>query len=118
VRAIEHGLRFGAHGLPLMGCGDWNDGMNRVGEPGAGESVWLAFFLYDVLTQFAELAARAAIPRLPTAASLRGGAAAAEHRAACLGRRMVPARLLRRRQPLGSATNPECQIDSLPRAGR
>ena len=56
VRAIEHGLRFGEHGLPLMGCGDWNDGMNLVGEEGKGESVWLAFFLYDVLTQFAELA--------------------------------------------------------------
>ena len=56
VRAIEHGLRFGAHGLPLMGCGDWNDGMNLVGADGKGESVWLAFFLYDVLTQFAELA--------------------------------------------------------------
>ena len=45
----SNGLRFGAHGLPLMGCGDWNDGMNLVGEHGKGESVWLAFFLYDVL---------------------------------------------------------------------
>jgi cellobiose phosphorylase len=56
VRAIEHGLKFGAHGLPLMGSGDWNDGMNLVGIEGRGESVWLAFFLYDVLTRFAELA--------------------------------------------------------------
>ena len=56
VRAIEHGLKFGEHGLPLMGSGDWNDGMNLVGKEGRGESVWLAFFLYDVLTQFAELA--------------------------------------------------------------
>src|SRR5207237_1526250 len=56
VRAIEHGLRFGEHGLPLMGSGDWNDGMNLVGKEGRGESVWLAFFLYDVLRQFAELA--------------------------------------------------------------
>ena len=46
VRAIVNGLRFGEHGLPLMGCGDWNDGMNLVGEHGKGESVWLAFFLY------------------------------------------------------------------------
>ncbi len=59
VRAIEHGLTFGEHGLPLMGCGDWNDGMNLVGIQGRGESVWLAFFLYDVLTQFAELARNA-----------------------------------------------------------
>jgi cyclic beta-1,2-glucan synthetase len=64
VRAIEHGLKFGAHGLPLMGCGDWNDGMNRVGQEGRGESVWLAFFLYDVLTQFAELARARGRPRL------------------------------------------------------
>ena len=55
-RAIDYGIKFGAHGLPLMGCGDWNDGMNMVGEKGKGESVWLAFFLCDVLTQFAELA--------------------------------------------------------------
>ena len=58
VRAIDNGLRFGAHGLPLMGCGDWNDGMNLVGQHGKGESVWLAFFLYDVLMQFVELARR------------------------------------------------------------
>ena len=56
VRAIEHGLKFGVHGLPLMGSGDWNDGMNLVGIEGRGESVWLAFFLYDVLTRFVELA--------------------------------------------------------------
>ncbi|WP_213767690.1 glucoamylase family protein [Caballeronia sp. dw_19] len=55
-RAIEHGLTRGAHGLPLIGCGDWNDGMNRVGEQGRGESVWLGFFLYDVLLKFAETA--------------------------------------------------------------
>ncbi|MGI8967019.1 MAG: GH36-type glycosyl hydrolase domain-containing protein, partial [Limisphaerales bacterium] len=58
VRSINHGLKFGEHGLPLMGCGDWNDGMNLVGRHGQGESVWLAFFLYDVLNQFAELARR------------------------------------------------------------
>src|SRR6202012_589484 len=56
VRAVKNGLRFGDRGLPLMGCGDWNDGMNLVGEHGKGQSVWLAFFLYDVLTRFAPLA--------------------------------------------------------------
>ena len=56
VRAIEHGLRFGAHRLPLMGTGDWNDGMNLVGASGQGESVWLGFFLCAVLTQFSTLA--------------------------------------------------------------
>jgi len=56
VRAIDHGLRFGEHGLPLMGSGDWNDGMNLVGIGGKGESVWLGFFLSEVLRQFAPLA--------------------------------------------------------------
>ena len=53
VRAIRLGLRYGSHGLPLMGSGDWNDGMNLVGAGGKGESVWLAFFLVAVLTRFA-----------------------------------------------------------------
>jgi len=56
VRAVERALRFGVHGLPLIGGGDWNDGMNLVGAEGRGESVWLAFFLYEVLNRFAELA--------------------------------------------------------------
>jgi cellobiose phosphorylase len=54
--AVEYGLRFGQHGLPLMGSGDWNDGMNRVGHAGRGESVWLGFFLAHVLREFAPLA--------------------------------------------------------------
>jgi cellobiose phosphorylase len=55
-RAILHGLRFGEHGLPLIGSGDWNDGMNMVGIHGHGESVWLGFFLYDVLKRFIPIA--------------------------------------------------------------
>ena len=58
VRAIEHGLRYGEHGLPLMGSGDWNDGMNLVGIHGRGESVWLGFFLHEVLMRFAAMAQR------------------------------------------------------------
>lgn len=58
VRAILHGLQFGVHGLPLMGSGDWNDGMNLVGAKGLGESVWLGFFMYKVLQDFAVLAER------------------------------------------------------------
>ncbi len=56
VRAIKRSLDFGVHGLPLIGSGDWNDGMDRVGLHGKGESVWLAFFLYDTLTGFAPVA--------------------------------------------------------------
>ena len=55
LRALDHGLKFGVHGLPLIGCGDWNDGMNLIGQQGKGESVWLAFFLHDVLAQFIAL---------------------------------------------------------------
>jgi cellobiose phosphorylase len=47
VRATQHGLRFGAHGLPLIGSCEWNDGMNLVGKEGRGENVWLAFLFYD-----------------------------------------------------------------------
>ncbi len=55
LRAIERGTTAGAHGLPLFGTGDWNDGMNRVGQGGRGESTWLGFFLHGVLTEFAVL---------------------------------------------------------------
>ncbi|PBI77847.1 cyclic beta 1-2 glucan synthetase [Rahnella victoriana] len=56
IRALKHGLRMGEHGLPLMGAGDWNDGMNLVGLGGRGESVWLGFFLFDVLQRYGALA--------------------------------------------------------------
>ncbi|MEO7176606.1 MAG: glucoamylase family protein, partial [Saprospiraceae bacterium] len=56
VKAIEHGMRYGVHGLPLMGAGDWNDGMDRVGIEGKGESVWLAFFYFYVIKQFMRVA--------------------------------------------------------------
>jgi cellobiose phosphorylase len=113
VRAIKHGLRFGAHQLPLMGCGDWNDGMNLVGRDGKGESVWLAWFLYENLQLFVGLARG------------RNDEAFAE---VCAGQ----AELLRNHieinawdgawyrrayfddgTPLGSSGNDECQIDSI-----
>src|SRR5215203_1870949 len=56
VRAIQYSFRFGEHGLPLIGAGDWNDGMDQVGNKGRGESIWLAFFLYDVLIKFSTVA--------------------------------------------------------------
>jgi cyclic beta-1,2-glucan synthetase len=58
VRAIEKSLTAGAHGLPLIGSCDWNDGMNRVGREGRGESVWLGWFLSQVLAEFADVAER------------------------------------------------------------
>ncbi|HUO10628.1 MAG TPA: glucoamylase family protein [Phycisphaerae bacterium] len=116
VRAIENGLKVGSHGLPLIGCGDWNDGMNLIGEHGRGESVWLAFFLHDVLSQFAELARRhgdnAFADRCVShAAKLQDN----------IERHAWDGHWYRRAyfdngEPLGSAANPECQIDSLPQS--
>ena len=56
ARALDQSLQLGAHGLPLIGTGDWNDGLNRVGELGRGESIWLGWFLYATLHRFAPLA--------------------------------------------------------------
>jgi cyclic beta-1,2-glucan synthetase len=116
VRAIHHGLSFGSHGLPLMGSGDWNDGMNLVGALGKGESVWLAFFLHDVLVQFAELAGRrgdTGFAGTCTAEAARLRANIEEH--------AWDGGWYRRAYfddgtPLGSAGSPECQIDSLPQS--
>ncbi|HEY6510166.1 MAG TPA: protein ndvB, partial [Vicinamibacterales bacterium] len=58
IRAIDHAMKYGAHGLPLIGSGDWNDGMNRVGHAGRGESVWLGWFLVTVLNDFAPVCDR------------------------------------------------------------
>jgi cellobiose phosphorylase len=116
VRAIEHGLKFGEHGLPLIGSGDWNDGMNKVGKEGRGESVWLAFFLYDVLMQFAELArARQEIVFadrcLAQAQQLQQNIEAHAWDGQWYRRAYFD-----NGEPLGSQTNPECQIDSLPQS--
>ncbi len=56
VRAIKNGFQYGEKGLPLIGAGDWNDGLDRVGDKGKGESVWMAFFFYGILIRFAEVA--------------------------------------------------------------
>ncbi len=116
IRALEHGYKLGAHGLPLMGTGDWNDGMNKVGARGKGESVWNGWFFITVLNAFAELSGR------------RGDAA----RVAWCRERVEGLRVAleahawdgawyRRAyfddgSPLGSAQNDECQIDAIPQA--
>ena len=113
VRAIQRSLRFGAHGLPLMGSGDWNDGMDLVGLGGQGESVWLAFFLHTVLRCFAPVARG----RGDTGFAARCETAALEL-AASIEAHGWDGEWYRRAYfddgtPLGSASNPECQIDSL-----
>jgi cyclic beta-1,2-glucan synthetase len=113
VRAIEHGLTQGAHGLPLIGCGDWNDGMNRVGAQGRGESVWLGFFLYDVLLKFAETAQ--AHDDTVFASRCQGHAVVLRTNLEAHG---WDGEWYRRAYfddgtPLGSAGNEECRIDSI-----
>ncbi len=113
VRAIKHGLRFGEHQLPLMGCGDWNDGMNLVGHAGKGESVWLAWFLYHTLQQFTGLALARHDTELVEICTEQ----------AALLRNHIEANAwdgdwYRRAwfddgTPLGSAENEECRIDAI-----
>jgi cyclic beta-1,2-glucan synthetase len=114
VRSIENGLRFGSHGLPLMGTGDWNDGMNRVGAGGKGETVWGGWFLVVILGRFAGMAESRGdherAHRYRTEADKL-------HKA--IEEQAWDGRWYRRAyfddgSPLGSAANAECQIDSLP----
>ncbi len=113
VRAIENGLRFGTHGLPLMGCGDWNDGMNLVGQHGKGESVWLAFFLYDVLLQFVELARRRDDISTVDKFTLEAGRLRGNIQEHGWDGEWYRRAYFDNGTPLGSAANTECQIDSI-----
>jgi cyclic beta-1,2-glucan synthetase len=113
ARALDQSLAVGGHGLPLMGTGDWNDGMNRVGEGGKGESVWLGWLLYATLSVFAPLAdARGELRR---ANAWRANAIALQ---TSLEREAWDGQWYRRGwfddgTPLGSAANAECRIDSI-----
>jgi cellobiose phosphorylase len=113
VRAILRGLRLGEHGLPLIGSGDWNDGMNMVGHEGKGESVWLAFFMCEVLIRFSEIA------------RLRGDMdfskqceSEVENLRRSIEQHGWDGEWYRRAYfddgtPIGSAESPECRIDSI-----
>lgn len=116
VRSIDRSFALGSHGLPLIGCGDWNDGMNWIGKEGRGESVWLAFFLCDVLTRFAPLAesrndhafakrCRTHVKQLQQNIEKNAWDGDWYHRA-----------YFDNGDPLGSRSNLECKIDSLPQS--
>ena len=113
ARALDRTLSCGLHGLPLIGTGDWNDGMNKVGEEGKGESVWLGWFLHATLSRFASLA---------------NGRGEKDRAAAWLQHAEVLRQALEREAwdggwylrgyyddgaPLGSASSDECRIDSI-----
>ena len=113
ARALDCSLEVGSHGLPLMGTGDWNDGMNRVGQNGKGESIWLGWFLHTTLWEFAKVAdARGEHDRAETwrlhvsalkAALERDGWDGGWYRRAYCDDGT----------PLGSSMNTECRIDSI-----
>ena len=113
IRAIERGLRFGEHGLPLIGSGDWNDGFSRIGPKGKGESVWLGWFLYLTLTRFASLC--------DLRQDMERGARyrqIAEELQQAIERHGWDGGWYRRAYfddgtPLGSSQNSECQIDAI-----
>jgi cellobiose phosphorylase len=116
VRALERGYRLGSHGLPLMGTGDWNDGMNKVGARGKGESVWNGWFFLTVLNSFAKLAEqRGDTGRakwcLERAEDLRAALEAKAWDGAWYRRAYFDDGT-----PLGSARNDECQIDAIAQA--
>jgi cyclic beta-1,2-glucan synthetase len=113
VRALDSSLVIGSHGLPLFGTGDWNDGMNRVGVGGQGESVWLGWFLHSALSRFAPLA------------ELKGDSDKAAHwrkhafaLQQAIEREAWDGDWYRRGYfddgtPLGSVSSEECRIDSI-----
>jgi cellobiose phosphorylase len=113
LRAIDRSLQFGLHGLPLMGCGDWNDGMNLVGQHGKGESVWLAFFLYDVMNQFAILARQRNDIGTADRLELEAGRLRGNIEQSAWDGLWYRRAYFDDGTPLGSSENMECQIDSI-----
>ena len=115
-RALDRSLTTGAHGLPLMGTGDWNDGMNRVGREGRGESVWMGFFLYEIIEDFLPLCEQRG-----DTARVQSYSAYRDHLRAPLNDAGWDGEWYRRAYyddgtPLGSKQNDECRIDALAQA--
>jgi cellobiose phosphorylase len=116
VRALERGFNLGQHGLPLIGTGDWNDGMNKVGAEGKGESVWNGWFFLTVLGAFEATASSRGDEDRAVWCRER-----AEKLRAALEAHAWDGGWYRRAyfddgRPLGSTSNEECQIDAIPQA--
>ena len=118
-RAVNRAMsRIGAHGLPLMGCGDWNDGMSAVGVEGKGESVWVAFFLADLLPkmqQLTQITPGADLAYCDELASFRSRLVASIQKNAWDGAWFLRA-YYDNSDPMGSRNNTECQIDLISQA--
>jgi cyclic beta-1,2-glucan synthetase len=115
-RAVSHGLTIGPHGMPLIGTGDWNDGMNLVGADGRGESVWLAWFLCDLLQGMAELSNLLQQPDLEQAYQQDRLDLIRRVELAGWDGEWYLRGTFDDGSPLGSAANSEARIDSLPQS--
>ncbi|MGE5529920.1 MAG: GH36-type glycosyl hydrolase domain-containing protein [Patescibacteria group bacterium] len=115
-RALERALAMGPHGLPLIGTGDWNDGLNRVGAGGTGESVWLAWFLLDVLHGFGELCDACGEHRLAEEYRRRAHGLAQAVEAEAWDGDWYRRAYADDGSALGSRRNEEMRIDSLPQS--
>jgi len=115
-RAVERGLTTGPHGLALIGTGDWNDAMNRVGVEGKGESVWLAWFLVEVLSGMAELAGRMGETELMREYRARGSELTARVERQAWDGEWYWRATFDDGTPIGSAASQEAKIDSLPQS--
>jgi cellobiose phosphorylase len=113
VRSIEHSLKFGEHGIPFIGSGDWNDGMDKVGEHGKGESVWLAFFLYDILVRFVAIADMKNDHDFAKKCTEQAKQLKANIEKNCWDGEWYRRAYFDDGTPLGSSQNDECRIDSI-----
>jgi cyclic beta-1,2-glucan synthetase len=113
LRALRRACTVGAHGLPLIGIGDWNDGMNRVGVDGRGESVWLAWFLAATLRGFAEQTAERGDDAVATELRAQADAYVAAVEASGWDGEWYRRAYFDDGSPLGSSANDECRIDSI-----
>ena len=113
ARGLDASLRVGTHGLPLIGTGDWNDGMNRVGELGQGESVWLGWLLYAALQAFIPLAEARRDTARATTWRIHADALQAAAEGAAWDDEWYRRAWFDDGTPLGSATAEECRIDSI-----
>ncbi|MBS3755047.1 MAG: cyclic beta 1-2 glucan synthetase [Desulfobacterales bacterium] len=113
VRAIGKAATRGSHGIPLIGAGDWNDGMNRVGIHGRGESVWLGWFLYATLTDFAEISRQMEDDRQADRFRQTAGQLQKHLEASAWDGNWYLRGFYDDGVPLGSSQSDECRIDSI-----